>query len=422
MEHNIHYQDTNKIKKKNFKNNNISFDIINNDKNNLEINDNNIGDVLDKMKNNINNMKIKKPIKEKQNINNNKNINNINIKNNIINNDNIIINSFTIENKFINNNANILYINNKNDLNKNNFADLLKENNINNSIQSIKNINLDNNNNNDNKIDENLNISEDIKIDRNKKENKNNINILQNLKGISNQNIGYGSTLMSNVSYSSFLSFKNKKVKFVNLNTSVNQSMVNKSRREELKKQEEEDKEKINKLEQEKIMKNIMERFGCSGDIIKENQNENENENEEKEKDINEYNKMKYNNKNNIHNDINDREDNESLLFKISKQYDLNKKKSKNEEKDKINNILDYKESHEQKINITDIKCTLSFFDKGKAIFVSENDDIFWLPSSSLNENIKVGNSYLFSINKINNKIKKMNEIEIIQNKYKEWK
>jgi hypothetical protein len=420
MEHNIHYQDTNKIKKKNFKNNNISFDIINNDKNNLEINDNNIGDVLDKMKNNINNMKIKKPIKEKQNINNNKNINNINIKNNIINNDNIIINSFTIENKFINNNANILYINNKNDLNKNNFADLLKENNINNSIQSIKNINLDNNNNNDNKIDENLNISEDIKIDRNKKENKNNINILQNLKGISNQNIGYGSTLMSNVSYSSFLSFKNKKVKFVNLNTSVNQSMVNKSRREELKKQEEEDKEKINKLEQEKIMKNIMERFGCSGDIIKENQNENENE--EKEKDINEYNKMKYNNKNNIHNDINDREENESLLFKISKQYDLNKKKSKNEEKDKINNILDNKETHEQKINITNIKCTLSFFDKGKAIFVSENDDIFWLPSSSLNENIKVGNSYLFSINKINNKIKKMNEIEIIQNKYKEWK
>jgi len=102
------------------------------------------------------------------------------------------------------------------------------------------------------------------------------INILQNLKGISNQNIGYGSTLMSNVSYSSFLSFKNKKVKFVNLNTSVNQSMVNKSRREELKKQEEEDKEKINKLEQEKIMKNIMERFGCSGDIIKENENENE--------------------------------------------------------------------------------------------------------------------------------------------------
>jgi pyruvate kinase len=54
--------------------------------------------------------------------------------------------------------------------------------------------------------------------------------------------------------------------------------------------------------------------------------------------------------------------------------------------------------------------------------FVSEDDDIFWLTSSTLNENIKVGNSYLFQIHKINNQIKKLNEIEMIQNKYKEWK
>ena len=71
---------------------------------------------------------------------------------------------------------------------------------------------------------------------------------------------------------------------------------------------------------------------------------------------------------------------------------------------------------------VNNIKCTLSFLDKGKAIFVSENDDIFWLPSATLNENIKVGNSYLFQIDKLNNHLKKMNEIENIQNKYKEWK
>ena len=85
---------------------------------------------------------------------------------------------------------------------------------------------------------------------QNKAANKNNINILQNLKGIPNPNIGYGSTLMSNVSYSSFLSFKNKKVKFVNLNASINQSLINnKSRQEEIKKLEEEDEEKINNKE-----------------------------------------------------------------------------------------------------------------------------------------------------------------------------
>ena len=71
------------------------------------------------MKNNINNLKLHKTIKEKSNI---KNTNNINIKNNIVNNkDNIIINSINIENNFINNNSNILYINNKNDLSKKRF-------------------------------------------------------------------------------------------------------------------------------------------------------------------------------------------------------------------------------------------------------------------------------------------------------------
>ena len=165
-------------------------------------------------------------------------------------------------------------------------------------------------------------------------------------------------------------------------------------------------------------MKNILDRLGGNNEIIKENEQELEQEdndiNKNKEKNINVY----INNKNNF-NKI--QEENESLLFNISKSNNINS----NEDIDDIfgnNKNKDFKEEQEKKININNIKCTLSLLDRGKAIFVSEDDDIFWLPSSTLNENIKVGNSYLFQIHKINNQIKKLNEIEMIQNKYKEWK
>jgi hypothetical protein len=275
--------------------------------------------------------------------------------------------------------------------------------------------------NNEINIDENLNINQSIKShqdksnDINKKNNK--INILQNLKGISsNQNKGYESTLMSNVSYSSFLSFKNKKVKFVNLNTSINQSLLNnKSKQDEIKKLEEEDKEIINKKEQENMMKNILKRFGGT-DIIKEKEDEQEDKNfklnieDNKNKNIN------------INNKIKENEESESLLFNISKQYQIKSSQKNLEEnyKNKSNNSIDIEK--EKNIKVNNIKCTLSFLDKGKAIFVSENDDIFWLPSATLNEKIKVGNSYLFQIDKLNNQFKKMNEVENIQNKYKVWK
>ena len=221
---------------------------------------------------------------------------------------------------------------------------------------------------------------------------------------------------MSNVSYSSFLSFKNKRVKFVNLNTSINQSLMNnKSIKEEMRKQEEEDKEKINKKEQENMMKNILNRLGGTNDIIKENEYEQEdiiNNNEENEQ------KLNINNKN-INNKIQDYEEDDSLLFNIKKQNEI--KTVENNEQNNSNKKMDSNKK-EQIIQINSIKCTLSFLDKGKAIFVSENDDIFWLPSATLNENIKVGNSYLFEINKLNNQLRKLNEIENIQNKYKEWK
>ena len=423
MDRKLHYIDKNRIKEKN--NNEADNLNIKNENSNNQIVDSNIENVIDKMKSNINNLKLHKQIKEKTSQNN---INNINIKSNIINNnDNIIINSINIENNIINNNQKILYINNKNDISKKQLENIILDNkekdNNNQENESMKKEKSSNNTikNNEINVDENLNINQSIKShqdksnDINKKNNK--INILQNLKGISsNQNKGYESTLMSNVSYSSFLSFKNKKVKFVNLNTSINQSLLNnKSKQDEIKKLEEEDKEIINKKEQENMMENILKRFGGT-DIIKEKEDEQEDKNfklnieDNKNKNIN------------INNKIKENEESESLLFNISKQYQIKSSQKNLEEnyKNKSNNSIDIEK--EKNIKVNSIKCTLSFLDKGKAIFVSENDDIFWLPSATLNEKIKVGNSYLFQIDKLNNQLKRMNEIENIQKKYRVWK
>ena len=423
MDRKLHYIDKNRIKEKN--NNEADNLNIKNENSNNQIVDSNIENVIDKMKSNINNLKLHKQIKEKTSQNN---INNINIKSNIINNnDNIIINSINIENNIINNNQKILYINNKNDISKKQLENIILDNkekdNNNQENESMKKEKSSNNTikNNEINVDENLNINQSIKShqdksnDINKKNNK--INILQNLKGISsNQNKGYESTLMSNVSYSSFLSFKNKKVKFVNLNASINQSLLNnKSKQDEIKKLEEEDKEIINKKEQENMMENILKRFGGT-DIIKEKEDEQEDKNfklnieDNKNKNIN------------INNKIKENEESESLLFNISKQYQIKSSQKNLEEnyKNKSNNSIDTEK--EKNIKVNSIKCTLSFLDKGKAIFVSENDDIFWLPSATLNEKIKVGNSYLFQIDKLNNQLKRTNEIEDIQKKYRVWK
>ena len=81
----LYYIDKNKNKQKNNKNSNEPENKnINNSNNNYDekIDETNLNNVLDKMKNNTINLKLHKPIKEKSSI---KNINNINIKNNVIN-------------------------------------------------------------------------------------------------------------------------------------------------------------------------------------------------------------------------------------------------------------------------------------------------------------------------------------------------
>ena len=403
-----------KLKKRKKK---IDKDNINNYLDNKEIRSEKLEDVLNKMKNNINKMKIHRPTNEKLNNKNPNNLSkeNVNFKNNIINtdNNNIIINIISSnDNNIINDNNNLKKFLNKDIIKCNSDNENISDN----SIKYIKKENKDKEDTNNIILDKNLNINDNLIINQelkgiklqNTKENKN-INILQNLKGISNQNIKYGSTLMSNVSYSSFLSFKNKKVKFVNLNSSINQNSINKSKQEEFKDQEKKDKEIINQKEQEKIMKNILERLGGgeqgTGAI---HENVNEENSAKKIVDLSSSsNKEEYS------------KENDFLLFHISKQYEKNKNKNNLETNSSKNNKLD---KIDNKIKVNYIKCTLSFLDKGKAVFVTENDDIFYIPSALINKEMKVGNSYSFQIEKINDSKKRMLEIENIQNKYNEWK
>lgn len=68
---------------------------------------------------------------------------------------------------------------------------------------------------------------------------------------------------------------------------------------------------------------------------------------------------------------------------------------------------------------INSIICTLSLLEKGKAIFVSKDDLIFILPSLFVPRNLKVGNTYVFSISEYENYSEKIQQIKEIQNKYK---
>jgi len=317
------------------------------------------------------------------------------------NNINIINNNIILNNNIINNDNNIFSqnINGQNFINQN-FLFNSSENKSNQSIinqKSSKNDILLNENKKN--IDENLIINDEIdknqelkniKID-NIQKNKG-LNILQNLKGITNSNIPYGSTLLSNISYSSFLSFKNKKIKFCNLNSSNNQSLLDKKKKQESQNEQE-------KIDEKEIIKNILEKLGgnTNEDVINEIDKEKiENIKLKKDKDI-------------IEEDFEE----ENLHFM-----------DKSKDGKKLNNesLLNDLQNQKNKIKVNSIKCTLSLLDNGKAIFVSDNDDIFYLPSILIDKNMQVGNSYLLEIDKVNDIMKKYNEIDKIQNKYKEWK
>ena len=239
-------------------------------------------------------------------------------------------------------------------------------------------------------------------------------NILQNLIKQDNPNNNISFQPNTSISSSGFISFRNKKARFVNLNTTNNPE---------------------NKIDEEidpkLITQSILIKLGTSGkphlansSFSKEGhliESTKANEVEIDEKDLKIIHTNSSNNSNNnVSDDSNDKnnfdDENEKNVF-----WNLNS------HKDKINDFhnLDINEKKEDSIKnenkdkyLNTIICTLSILEKGKAIFVSQDDMIFILPSFFVPKNLKIGNTYKFKVKEYFQYSKKTDEIQEIQQKY----
>ena len=239
-------------------------------------------------------------------------------------------------------------------------------------------------------------------------------NILQNLIKQDNPNNNISFQPNTSISSSGFISFRNKKARFVNLNTTNNPE---------------------NKIDEEidpkLITQSILIKLGTSGkphlansSFSKEGhliESTKANEVEIDEKDLKIIHTNSSNNSNNnASDDSNDKnnfdDENEKNVF-----WNLNS------HKDKINDFhnLDINEKKEDTIKnenknkyLNTIICTLSILEKGKAIFVSQDDMIFILPSFFVPKNLKIGNTYKFKVKEYFQYSKKTDEIQEIQQKY----
>ena len=239
-------------------------------------------------------------------------------------------------------------------------------------------------------------------------------NILQNLIKQDNPNNNISFQPNTSISSSGFISFRNKKARFVNLNTTNNPE---------------------NKIDEEidpkLITQSILIKLGTSGkphlansSFSKEGhliESTKANEVEIDEKDLKIIHTNSSNNSNNnASDDSNDKnnfdDENEKNVF-----WNLNS------HKDKINDFhnLDINEKKEDSIKnenkdkyLNTIICTLSILEKGKAIFVSQDDMIFILPSFFVPKNLKIGNTYKFKVKEYFQYSKKTDEIQEIQQKY----
>lgn len=101
----------------------------------------------------------------------------------------------------------------------------------------------------------------------------------------------------------------------------------------------------------------------------------------------------------------NSEEDNSNLFWNLTRP-------NGNEEDD---NRID---SQKKEKYINTIICTLSLLEKGKAIFVSQDDMIFVLPSIFVPKNLVVGNTYMFIVGEYENYTQKTQTIKDIQKEY----
>ena len=244
-------------------------------------------------------------------------------------------------------------------------------------------------------------------------------NLLQNLIKQENSNNNTSFQPNNSISSSGFISFRNKKARFVNLNITNNTDN--------------------NKIEEEidpkLITQSILIKLKTNGKInltnssfSKENQlieSTKENEVEIDEKDLKVIHTNSSNNSNNNSNseDSNngdknfEEEENEKNVF-----WNLNSNKDKNINENNFDNLKENKDNNFKEKNkekyLNTIICTLSMLEKGKAIFVSQEDMIFILPSFFVPKNLKIGNTYKFRVKEYFQYSKKSDEIQEIQQKY----
>ena len=238
-------------------------------------------------------------------------------------------------------------------------------------------------------------------------------NLLQNLIKQENTNNNISFQANNSISSSGFVSFRNKKARFVNLNNTNNTEN--------------------NKIEEEidpkLITQSILIKLATSGKPhisnssfskeghLIESTKENEVEIEEKDLKVIHTNSSINSNASHESNDKNyEEEENDKNVF-----WNLNSHKDKIVNEKFLNNFNINDDSFRKKKKekyLNSIICTLSMLEKGKAIFVSQDDVIFVLPSFFVPKNLKIGNTYKFKVKEYLQYSKKNDEIQEIQKKY----
>ena len=238
-------------------------------------------------------------------------------------------------------------------------------------------------------------------------------NLLQNLIKQENTNNNISFQANNSISSSGFVSFRNKKARFVNLNNTNNTEN--------------------NKIEEEidpkLITQSILIKLATSGKPhisnssfskeghLIESTKENEVEIEEKDLKVIHTNSSINSNASHESNDKNyEEEENDKNVF-----WNLNSHKDKIVNEKFLNNFNINDDSFRKKKKekyLNSIICTLSMLEKGKAIFVSQDDMIFVLPSFFVPKNLKIGNTYKFRVKEYFQYSKKSDEIQEIQQKY----
>ena len=260
--------------------------------------------------------------------------------------------------------------------------------------------NINKNNNIENKSNLKKISNDNTNLTKPLPQNVNPHNLLQNLiKNDNNNNVNSNNFISNNsISSSGFISFRNKKAKFVTLNTTNTLNNDNKIEEE---------------MDADAITMSILEKLGMNN-LDSNNLNDNKNNN-------NLNNSSSSNNKDSL-------SDKEKNIFWNLKSNN-NSNENINNNKSIENNELIYNESHNNSLSgllnnepkekyLNSVICTLSLIDRGKAVFVSQDDMIFVLPSLFVPKNLKVGNTYMFKVSEFLNFNKKTKEIYNLQKQY----